>query len=61
MCQRTVGTDDHWGDEDPEPPDDEDPVVQDELLQIWQSFGWKLDDLVDRAIAAKYGEWLRLQ
>jgi hypothetical protein len=54
-------TDAAWGEDDPEPQDDENPAYQEELFQIFKHQGWKPEDLRDKRVAEKYPEWLSRQ
>ena len=53
--------DGHYGDEDPEYHDDDDPEDQDELFESATYLGWTPDNIQDKAFAAKYKEWLARQ
>jgi hypothetical protein len=46
-------------DEDPELHDENDPEYQQEMFRIYQSLGWRPEDLHDRAYAEQYAEWLK--
>jgi len=45
--------------EDPELHDENDPEYQQEMFRIYQSLGWKPEDLHDREYAEQYAEWLK--
>jgi hypothetical protein len=52
--------DDAW-EGDPEFKDDDDPEYQEELFETCKHLGWKPSDLLDKAFAVKYKEWLARQ
>jgi hypothetical protein len=50
----------HYGDEDPEFTDDTDPEAETELFETAKALGWKPSEMRDKALAARYGEWLKM-
>ena len=51
----------HWGDEDPEYHDDDDPESQEQLFETAKHLKWTPDVMQDKVFAAKYREWLARQ
>jgi hypothetical protein len=45
-------------DADPELIDEDDPDFRTQMFELFQSLGWKPEDLTDRQYAAKYADWL---
>jgi hypothetical protein len=45
--------------DDPEFPNEDDPVFEAEVFAACQYLGWKPEALADRAFAARYAVWLK--